>query len=294
MSADRASTAYDIESVRSSSTPEFEAAFAALDAEFGPRGELERREVIARWLERDAENNDADAPIRRSYHLLIARDAHGALAGVRDCHVLIEPRAHTAVVYLAHALVLVPHRRTGLAARLRQEPVALAAQAIGAAGLVDFEVLLAAEMEPADEEDPASLIRLVAYGRDGFRAIAPEALPYFQPDFRDLGADPPLAAAKPLPLLAVVRWVGHEQASTLPRSLARAFVRHLFTVFATHVHPRQLHALKQHTLERLDAFEGDHVPLLALPRSLTDVAAARRLTRPAADPFSNHAPRGAR
>jgi hypothetical protein len=285
---------YRIEPVRSSSTPEFEAAFAALDAEFGPRGELERREVIERWLDGDAEKRGEDAPIRRSYHLLIARDEHGALAGVRDCHVLFEPRAHTAVVYLAHALVLVPHRRTGLAARLRQEPLALATRAIGAAGLANFEMLLAAEMEPAAEEDPASLTRLVAYGKDGFRAIAPEALPYFQPDFRDLGADPPLAAAKPLPLLAVVRWVGQEHASTLPRSLARAFVHHLFTVFATHVHPRQLHALKQHTLERLDAYQGDQVPLLALPRSLTDVSAARRLTRPATDPFANEPARGAR
>jgi len=43
-----------------------------------------------------------------------------------------------------------------------------------------------AEMEPASRGDEASIVRLIAYGRDGFAAIAPAALPYWQPDFRDL------------------------------------------------------------------------------------------------------------
>lgn len=271
---------YRIEEVRSSSSPAFAEAYAALAAEFGPRGELERREVIARWL--DVEGHPS-AGFQRTYHLLVARDGKGALAGVRDCHVVLDPNG-VAVVYLAHALVLPPYRRTGLGALLRRKPIEIGQAAVAAAGLgaSRTDLLLAAEMEPASLDDEASIVRLRAYGKDGFAAISPAALPYFQPDFRDLDAlDPERDEPRPIPLLAVVRLVGHEEASSVPARLARAFVTHLYAVFATHVRRDHLESLAAATLAVLESFPHADVPLLPRPRAVDDVSRVTPLSRDA-------------
>ncbi|MDB4938556.1 MAG: hypothetical protein JWP87_5528 [Labilithrix sp.] len=280
---------YRLDEVTSSASADFTEAYGALDAEFGPRGELERREVVARWIDRGADperEGERKGNLRRRYHLLVAKDESGALAGVRDCHVVLEPAARIAVVYLAHSLVLPPFRRTGLGARFRSEPIVLATRALADAGMdaSSGDLLLAAEMEPAVPEDPASAVRLAAYAKDGFAAIAPAALPYCQPDFRDLdrAADP---VPRPIPLLAIVRWVGHEGAASLPKRLARAFVSHLYAAFATHVRAAHLAALSARSMSALDAFESDEVPLLPLPRTTDDHAALAPLMRDAVLPF---------
>jgi hypothetical protein len=249
---------WDLSEVGSSRDASFDEAYGALAAEFGPRGELERRDVIVRWLDGQP----------RTYHLLVARDENGALAAVRDCHVIVTDGV--AVVYLAHALVLPPYRRTGLGALLRRAPIAIAQRE----ATPGADILLAAEMEHPRLSDEASVIRLCAYGKDGFAAIAPSALPYFQPDFRDLG---PNDVPRPIPLVAVVRWLGHENAPTLPARLARAFVTHLYRVFRTHVRADHLAELEGGTLRALEAFGKDEVPLLPLPRTFADVAAIRAL-----------------
>lgn len=272
---------YRIEAVESSRSPSFDEAYGALAAEFGPRGELERREVVVRWLD---EATPTPTPtsrprgpeeLQRTYHLLVARDEGGSLAGVRDCHVVWDRREAVAIVYLAHVLVLPPYRRSGLGALLRSTPVAIARRVLGEAGMdaSKVDLLLAAEMEPASRGDEASIVRLIAYGKDGFAAIAPAALPYWQPDFRDL--DGVLASGgepRPLRLLAVVRFLGHEGELSLPKRLARAFVTHLYAVFATHVRPDHLAALETRTLGVLDALGTPEVPLLRLPRTIDDEA----------------------
>jgi hypothetical protein len=271
---------YRIEEVRSSRTQDFAEAYAALAAEFGPRGELERREVIAGWLEsaRADEGALSETALRRTYHLLVARDGEGKLAGVRDCHVVLD-RSGVAVVYLAHALVLAPYRRTGLGALFRRVPIEIGQRAIGESRM---DLLLAAEMEPASIDDEASIVRLRAYGKDGFAAIAPAALPYFQPDFRDLDAlDADREEPRPIPLLAVVRFIGHEGASSLPARLARAFVTHLYAVFATHVRRDHLASLEGATLRVLDAFPQADVPLLPLPLTKDDASRISALSRDA-------------
>lgn len=276
---------YRIEAVEASSSAKLDAAYAALAAEFAPRGELERREVVARWLDEPAGGSACAGGLRRTYHLLVARDERGALAAVRDCHVVLDPHEGIAVVYLAHVLVLPAFRRSGLGARLRSEPLALARRAVTEAGMDGrpVDLLLAAEMEPAVQGDPASLVRLAAYGKEGFAAIAPAVLPYCQPDFRELGgaALGRARVARPIPLLAVVRFLGHEGALSLPRRLARAFVNHLYAVFATHVRSEHLAALQRRTLGVLDAFPPEEVPLLPLPRTIDDRAALLPLSRPA-------------
>jgi hypothetical protein len=225
-----------------------------------------------------------------TYHLLIARDDGGSLAGVRDCHVILDAAARVAVVYLAHALVLPRYRRTGLGALLRGAPIALARKALHQAGLdaSQVDILIAAEMEHPDPGDAASVVRLVVYGKDGFSAIDPVQLPYFQPDFRDLAALPAGTAPSPLPLLAVVRWLGHEGRAEIPARLARAFVTHLYSVFATHVPRDHLAFLQARTLGVLERTRGEKdsgendsgendVTLLPLPRALDDAAACSKL-----------------
>jgi GNAT superfamily N-acetyltransferase len=234
----------------------FEAAFGALDAEFGPRGEIERREVVERWLARGPDRLDG---LAWHYHLLGAWEGD-ALAGARDCHVTVDEARGECVIYLAHTLVLPEHRRGGLASLLRAAPVTLARRAAPPGA----ELLLAAEMEPASLAAADTLVRLVAYGRAGFRAVAPARLPYCQPDFRDLDAlgEP----ARPLPLLAVVKHIGHD-ADTLPRSLCEAYVRHLYAVFGTHCRASDLARPRDHALAAIGSAD---VPLLPLPRSLDD------------------------
>jgi hypothetical protein len=260
---------YRLEAVGSSSSPDFPEAYAALAAEFASRGELERREVIARWLDAPGTASSGNG-LQRTYHLLVARDDRGALAGVRDCHVILDPSG-VAVVYLAHALVLPAYRRSGLGALFRSAPIAIGRRAIGEAGLSEtgVDLLLAAEMEPACVEAEASIVRLTAYGRDGFAAIAPLTLPYWQPDFRDL-PESSIEKPRPIPLLAVVRFIGHDDARSLPKRLARAFVTHLYAVFATHVRADHLAALQAATLRVLDSFPESEVPLVPLPRTIDD------------------------
>lgn len=280
---------YRIDAVGASSSAAFVEAYAALAAEFGPRGELERREVIARWLDEPTERTEErhEAALERTYHLLVARDAEGALAGVRDCHVILDRASGNATLYLAHVLVLPRYRRTGLGALFRTEAIAMARRDLGERGLpANIDLVLAAEMEPCALDDQVSIIRLAAYGKDGFAAIAPAALPYCQPDFRDFGDAPDgEERARPIPLLAVVRFLGHEGARSLPRPLARAFVTHLYAVFATHVRKGHLSTLETRTLEALDAFPPGDIPLLPLPRSTEDRAALTPLTRTAVLPF---------
>ena len=280
---------YRIEAVLSPSSKAFQEAYGALAAEFAPRGELERRDVVAGWL--DGVLEDASEPFaafQRTYHLLVARDDRGAFAGVRECHTILDVAHRVLVVYLAHALVMPAFRRTGLGALFRNAPIALANRLLAThAARVDpsaVDVLLAAEMEPVACGDEASVVRLVAYARDRFAVLAPSVLPYCQPDFRDLEAEC-AHEPRPIPLLALVRWLGHEGAASLPRRLARAVVIHLYAVFATHVRAGHLTALRARTLEVLDASNLDEVPLLPLPRATDDETAILPLMREAVLPF---------
>lgn len=257
---------YTLHEVELSDRASFEAAYGALDAEFGARGELERREVLERWL---------SAPLPRPYHLLVARDASGAISAIRDCHVKLDVKANAVVAYLAHVLVLPEHRRSGLASLMRAAPLALARRA--SAALPEADILVAAEMEPVEPSAVETIVRLVAYGRAGFAAVEPASLPYCQPDFRDLAALG--ESPKPLPLLAVVRWVGHETAGALPKALARAYVDALYSVFATHCRAQDIEELRARTLRALEAHPGPDAPLLALPKSMSDEEPLRPLLR---------------
>lgn len=275
----RESSPYEIREVHGG--VEVDAAYAVLDAWFGVRAELERREVIDAWLGHP--DGVQVGEVRLRYHLLTARTPDGTLAAVRDCHVTVDPGRGICVIYLAHVYVMPDHRRTGLAQRLRDVPLELARKDLRRWGLPEGEILFAAEQEFFEPTAADTAIRLVAYGRTGYQAIPPRVLPYAQADFRDVasGTD----TAQPLPLLAIVRRLGHEGEPTLPVALAIAYVEHLYAVFSTHCRAEDLLAPRRHALSALAATGLSQVPLLPLPTSLDDDAALSALSRCEAMPY---------
>ncbi len=235
-----------------------------LDSYFGPKGELEARDVLAGFVEN--RGLPYGNGMEGHYRLLAAWDGD-ELVGARDLYVDLDLSARVCVVALSHSYV-VPHaRRSGLAALFRAVPVSLARalthERLGPGE--PAEILVGAEMEPISD-DPGSIVRLVAYGKSGFVAIDPVRLPYSQPDFRDLEPD---SAHLAIPLMPIIRWLGHEHATEIPVWLAAAFPRlfhscHRQYLPRERVDPSEVHALRALTRSRLP------VALLQLPHRLDD------------------------
>lgn len=245
--------------------PAFDDAWRALSGFFGPRNEIERRDVLERWLVDPV----TDGPIRVRYHLVVARAADGSLAGARDCFVTLD--GERCVVLLSHSLVEPAHRRSGLAGLLRTAPAALARRAVAEAGMPpETPILLVAEMEPVDPGDPGSLVRLLAYGRAGYVAVPPAAMPYCQPDFRDLdalGED-----QRPIPMVLVARWLGREGAP-IPKAHVEGIVRSFRAIHLRACRRADLDALLVRALAALAAYPADPVPVLPLAGDAADVLA---------------------
>lgn len=194
---------------------EFDASYAALWEEFGERGELEKREVLLRELE----GRPRPDGLLFRYHLLNFYDGE-LLAAVRDVFSVCWPDRKFCYVLLSHSLVLPPWRRSGLAALVRAAPAAAGRRVVQEAGLneEETEIILMAEMDPVNPAVDATVVRLLAYGTNGYRIVPPQWFPYIQPDFSgwvQAGRDP-----KPVPLLVVFRRLGKEHLETLPRQLA--------------------------------------------------------------------------
>jgi hypothetical protein len=241
-------------------SPDFEAAWRVLHDYFGPRNEIEPRAALERWLREPIESG----PIRCRYHLVVWRDEHGEIAAVRDGFVTTDIEAERCVVLLSHSFVAEPHRRAGLAALLRTAPATLARNDLRERGLDPDRTptLLVAEMEPVEPDRLDTVVRLFAYAKAGYRALLPAAMPYFQPDFRDLAAlgEPP----HHVPMLLMVRRLDDHRARTLPAALAAAIVHHLAVVHLRAVRAVDLDVATAHALGRLAVWTGD-VPLLDLP-----------------------------
>lgn len=234
----------------------FDQGYEPLFERFGPPGEIERRDLLRRWFDGPVPGPDPEIDVR--YHMVLAWDPTGALAGVRDCFVTVDRKARRVVVLLSHVLVLPPARRSGLAALLRAVPIELARRAAAEHGVDDPAITLFGEMETVVPAERDTVIRYVAYGRAGFRAVDPRALAYAQPDFGefdDLGA--------PVPLVPVVRLVGHEGRDQLTGDEALAMMRHLRAIHARHCDHEHVAALNGAICQQIDP--DGRIPLLRLP-----------------------------
>jgi GNAT superfamily N-acetyltransferase len=233
--------------VGGSEDPDFAPAFDRLWAEFGPRAEMERREVIGARLGWQPACPVAGAALL--YELLVLRRRE-AIVAVRDHTAIVRlddhgrPRAEPTVVHLSHALIEPAYRGTGLAGWLRALPLEAARRCGAEAGRVrGAPIILVAEMEHPDPPDSLRMARLRSYGRAGFLKIDPAALEYSQPDFR---APESLAdtAPAPVPLALVVRRVGAETEETMPAAEVGAVVESIYAVYGVHVSSAALGPLR--------------------------------------------------
>lgn len=256
---------YRVEVVTDPAAPAFAAAWGMLDAFFGPRGEMEAPETIARFV-REGLLPYGDG-LEGHYRLLAAWDGE-RLVGVRDCYVDLDLRAGVCVLALSHVLVAPSERRGGLAAVLRNAPVSLARQVARERLGREVGVLVAAEMEPADPAEPDTVVRLLAYGRAGFSVVDPRRLPYSQPDFRPAEQ---LDGHVAIPLLPVVRPVGEglttPDGGALPVDVAAAFPRLFHGCHRMFLPPERVDPSEVHALRALCRQDGP-APLLPLPRSV--------------------------
>lgn len=272
---ERASARFRCFEVTDPDGPDFAEAWDAMAGFFLPRNEIERRGV----LEECMRGPDEDGPITVRYHCLIWRDPDGALAGVRDCFVAVEREANAVVVLLSHSYVPPRFRRSGVATLIRTAPATLARRECAARGLDPWraDIILIAEMEPIDPQEPGTLIRLLSYGRGGFQVVPPETFPYTQPDFRDLDA---LGLGdSPVPMPAVIRYLGHEHRRALPTRLLGVIQRNLDKIHEPACRPDDLAAIHRDTMTRLGSFPGAEVPLLWIPRDAREAGALAGLLR---------------
>lgn len=271
--------------IRDPDTPAFHAAYDLLAGHFLASGELEDRDHIADFVTRRTIDYGL-ADVEGTYHLVGAFDGD-TLVGVRDCYVDIDHTNNLCLVALAHVCVTPEWRRSGLAAALRTLPLAMARGAATARAGRPLPTLMVAEMEPADPDDPATVIRLLAYGRSGFAALDPRRVPYSQPEFRDLDAP----SHTGIPLLGVVRTAGlAADPHTIPEAVAAAFPRLFHVCHRMFLPHARVDPSEQHVLRHL--LRGTPVPLLPLPTDLTDLDALAPLVRGAVLPLYPPALRG--
>jgi hypothetical protein len=198
----------ELHGITSIEDPFFSLAFGALCAEFGDAGEMEQESVIARrmqWLPGQMING---ASMQYALQLVTRR---GEFVAVRDHTVIILESEPGAVVHLSHNLVAPEWRRSGIAGWMRALPVATAMDSIRSLQLSDSSpVTLIGEMEHFDPARSATLVRLTAYEKAGFKMVDPSLVSYFQPDFRDPAEIDLSSGPQPLPLTLMLRRIGHE------------------------------------------------------------------------------------
>lgn len=218
--------------------PWFAPAWERLWREFGARGEMEQRGVIA---DRLGWNPACERDGRFLAYEMLAVVRAGRLVAVRDHSAIVAPDG-LAVVHLSHVLVEPELRGSGLAGWLRALPIRAARACAAAAGVdAPLRIVLAAEMEPLVADDPATLARLRSYERAGFRALD---APYAQPDFRTQ-AEIAATGFRPLPLRLVLRRVGREDETAMPGAEAAAVVAALYAMFGVHLRPPDVDLLRE-------------------------------------------------
>jgi hypothetical protein len=295
---ERETRKYELEAIEHPDHPDFEAAFRVLWDAFGASGEMESEAVIRKMLLDDPTVPIAGGSYAR-FFLLVARDrATGAIRGVRDGRVLVNPAyaPDLCLVYLSHIYMLPEARGTVLTYWLRIAPLDLAVSYLhllhqnGKIALpapedpgryYGMRVDLAAEMEYFSPEDRLSLQRILFYGRGGFDAIDPRHFPYRQPDFRE----PEQIAAtgdRPVPFMLLLRRMGREREARLPIDEAKAVMQLLYDDFATFCEPTHMASSLDVVMTRLEerrAKGKEHVSLLPLPTGAYDLRRLRPLFR---------------
>lgn len=237
---------FQLEEVRTEAS--FQLGYDALEVQFGPINEIERREVLSAWFEKGS-LTPVEQNIRAFYHMSLVWEGQ-TLAAVRDDFGTVDRTTGHVVAFLSHSLVLPPYRRSGVAALIRALPAPHARLDAMALGVKPTAVMLLAEMEMFEAHRNETLVRLSSYGRAGFRVVPPWHVPYAQPDFRDLAAL--RVEAQPVPMMLLVRQVGEESSKTIEPRRARTLLDHLAAIHRVTVDHEQIEAMHRNVSYRLD------------------------------------------
>jgi hypothetical protein len=249
--------------VESADDPLFDRAFGALWAEFGASGEVEQASVLARRMLWTGGTMTNGCALR--YRLMIL-ECDGKIAAVRDHTAIVRDDRVGAVVHLSHNLVMPEWRRTGLAGWLRALPILTARRCLAAQGRpTDGPITLVGEMEHPRPDDPASLVRLKAYEKAGYRKIDPRQVNFLQPDFHTPEEIDDYGGPRPIPLSLVVRRVGREAETEITGREVRDIAESLYRMY------------------RAGFREKDMIPLFASLESYPDPEARIALLPPTAD-----------
>ena len=124
---ERETRKYEIWEIESPKHPDFEQAWQVLWDCFGEAGEMERKDVVASFLDDDPFVPSAAGTFMK-YFLIIARGKDGRIRGVRDGTILINPgySPDLCLVYLSHIYMMEDARGTVLSYWLRIAPVEVA------------------------------------------------------------------------------------------------------------------------------------------------------------------------
>lgn len=249
-------TDFTVDAVRSREDPAFEEGYRRLWTEFGPKGEMESRDVIAARLAWDPRRPEVDCALL--YEMLVVR-RRGEVVAVRDHTAILGRGAAVVVVHLSHVLVEPALRGSGLASWLRALPVTTARRCATLAAGGDVPVTLVAEMERDDGVTPAVVRRLRSYAKAGFSLVDPTRLDYHQPDFRS-AAEIDASACTPLRLSLVIRRVGREQERAVAGAEVALLVDALYRMFGVHQRPADMDVVRRATGALPDS--ADEVTLL--------------------------------
>ena len=247
----------ELHRIASSEDPFFEMAFGALCAEFGDAGEMEQASVIARrmqWLPEQLINGAS-----MQYALQLVTRA-GEFVAVRDHTVIILESEPRAVVHLSHNLVASEWRRSGIAGWMRALPVSTAMDSLQSLRLpITSPITLIGEMEHFDPTRSATLVRLTAYEKAGFKMVDPSRVSYLQPDFRDPSEIDLSSGPQPLPLTLMLRRIGREAEDFVDGAEILHGVKALYKMYAAEFRAADMHQV----YESLKAYPapGDRIRL---------------------------------
>jgi hypothetical protein len=219
----------ELHRVQSADDPDFDLAFGALWAEFGPRSEVEQPTVLSRRLRWNGDKLVDGFALR--YRLLLLK-SQGQLAAVRDHTAIVRSGQEEAIVHLSHNLIAPEWRRSGLAGWLRALPIQSARNCLVEQGRSSAApIILVGEMKSLDTADLSSYARLKAYEKAGYLLIDPRRVRYLQPDFRTPDEIDLTGGARPLSLSLIVRRVGRESELTISGAEVRRIVEAIYQVY---------------------------------------------------------------
>ena len=247
-------TGLSLQSVSADDAAAFDETFAFLAAEFAPSGGMEQADVLRRRLAWRLDR--AERELRMWYELVVVRDAGGRVVAAGDHSVIVTDRARErgspVVAHLSHLLVNRAWRGRGIGAWLRALPLRAARACLRELGRDHANVAVAAEVEHAVADDPASFKRLQSFEAAGFRKVDSTAVDYMQPDFRP-ATEIEATGVRPVPYALLLRRVGREAEGEMEGRELREIVRSLYAMFADAMPAEHMAPLWR----RLDAYPLD-------------------------------------